>query len=476
MKALAQYNVAADLGDKSTEEKRYFEFFCQSKSLKIAGVFKSDFWDRLLIQVSTSEPAVFHALVAIGSAHRLQLDGIIRPGAFHDVQAHPYQRLALNQYNKAINELGRVLPRKDGDSLRIAAITCILFVCLEMMQGRQVMVEKHLSYGLVLIQETQRHSQTSTDVHLMDAFRKLITHLTILGQTAQTFPQLVSAAGDDELPMRAFDTVRGAVQSFEKLLAMVFNLKERTERIALEEAIPSEIIVQQAALRSRLSAWKEAYHISLKTTLTGSTLMELLGLRVVSNYHAMAEIILGTCLSRNREIAYDAFTPNFAFIISQNEDIMKIVGSPTFTTIHPRLCNPNRAFTLEMGGYPPAYFTALKCRDPGIRHRAILSLPTILNIEGMVNGLMLSQIAMKIFSLEDPEGSRKRVTASPKLETTKQLLSDLVPESSRFHRVDTNLAFEGSKSFANLTCTRYRHEQDKTPDWEILHYRVYFNT
>ncbi|TVY94227.1 Transcriptional regulatory protein [Lachnellula willkommii] len=59
------------------KSKRSFEFFVQRSCLSLAGFFRSDFWERLVLQAAYHESAVYHAIVAIGSLYE-QLEHQIR--------------------------------------------------------------------------------------------------------------------------------------------------------------------------------------------------------------------------------------------------------------------------------------------------------------------------------------------------------------------------------------------------------------
>lgn len=55
-------------------ELRYFQLFQSQAAPKLSGPFSSQFWTRLVLQESHSEPAIRHAVVAVGALHKNMVD------------------------------------------------------------------------------------------------------------------------------------------------------------------------------------------------------------------------------------------------------------------------------------------------------------------------------------------------------------------------------------------------------------------
>lgn len=105
------------------ELRRSFSFFTHRTSPQLAGFFRSDFWERLVLQAAYHESTVRHAIVAIGSLHEL----VERQTGITDAT----RAFALEQYNLAIREL--LLPLSQGEErgIDVCLISCILFACFE---------------------------------------------------------------------------------------------------------------------------------------------------------------------------------------------------------------------------------------------------------------------------------------------------------------------------------------------------------
>lgn len=90
---------------------------------QLAGFFGSDFWERLVLQAAHNEPAVRHAVVAIGSRHELAMYQTAKKGV--------EGTFALGEYNLAIKHLLNP-PHSGGPrGVDVYLMMSILFACFE---------------------------------------------------------------------------------------------------------------------------------------------------------------------------------------------------------------------------------------------------------------------------------------------------------------------------------------------------------
>jgi hypothetical protein len=107
----------------STQSHRSFSFFVQRTSPQLAGFFGSDFWERLVLQTAYHEPAVRHAVVAVGSLHEMFEHQIVMTDA--------NKAFALKEYSLAIKDLLNPVSANGERRIDVCLITCILFICFE---------------------------------------------------------------------------------------------------------------------------------------------------------------------------------------------------------------------------------------------------------------------------------------------------------------------------------------------------------
>lgn len=114
----------------------------QRTSPQLAGFFGSDFWERLVLLTAYHEPAVRHAVVAVGSLHELFQS--------QTVMTDTNKAFALEEYNLAIKDL--LVPRLQGGErgVDVCLITCILFICFEV-RHILYMVSSHVIGSLLML-------------------------------------------------------------------------------------------------------------------------------------------------------------------------------------------------------------------------------------------------------------------------------------------------------------------------------------
>lgn len=132
------------------EEQGYFEWFRRRSVLKLPGIFGACFWDTLVLQASADEPVVLHAVLALGAVHKKQVLHVHRPRVNRDMHDEQ-EEFVLRQYSKAINWLQPHFLARNKESLRIALITCLVFVSLEFLRGHCRTGNIHLQSGLQLV-------------------------------------------------------------------------------------------------------------------------------------------------------------------------------------------------------------------------------------------------------------------------------------------------------------------------------------
>ena len=111
------------------QERRIFHFFRERTIPGLCGFFGSDIWERLVLQTTFQEPALRHAVFALGSLHERfeKGDTTVFASNLDTVQGG----LALRNYTQAIGHVIKRSTSKDSRSLDVCLIACILFACFE---------------------------------------------------------------------------------------------------------------------------------------------------------------------------------------------------------------------------------------------------------------------------------------------------------------------------------------------------------
>lgn len=135
-RAQTRVTILPGLGStRSSKEHRYFDQFRHRTMFGLMGVNKdSNFWRRMILQLSEAYPAVLHAVIAISALH----EQLTKP-------SNATQRVFLQQYNKSIRHIRSL---ESDNKIQVTLACCIIFVCLENAQGNHERALEHLENGL----------------------------------------------------------------------------------------------------------------------------------------------------------------------------------------------------------------------------------------------------------------------------------------------------------------------------------------
>ncbi|KAK0858816.1 hypothetical protein LTS02_009713 [Friedmanniomyces endolithicus] len=166
---------------RNWRERHSLNFFVNLTAPQMAGFFDSAFWQRTVIQTSYHEPAILHAITAIGALH----EAIMQRAFADEKRKAQTMEFALHQCNRAISSLTGAKTRKarkTPDS-RLALTTCVLFTCFEAMQGRCDSAVNHALQGRRLLQSSaashNRISSNSAGDDDVEQMRPLVERLEV---------------------------------------------------------------------------------------------------------------------------------------------------------------------------------------------------------------------------------------------------------------------------------------------------------
>ncbi|KAA8641973.1 uncharacterized protein ATNIH1004_010912 [Aspergillus tanneri] len=395
---------------------------------------------------------------------------------------------ALRQYVKAMGHLRTRLAEIGGgrQAAEIALVACVLFVCLEMLQGNRVGALVHLRNGLSVLsgmpsQVHRGHSrgcdylvvkqerQALVD-QLTDIFARLDIDTMSFGERAPVF-RIVSPEDiiGIELVLPAdFQSVDQALYILDRLNSTVHHVRGRLlelssqscsseklnwavrcclEYASIRKVNPSQdpaAFAQLAILHTNLAQWLLAFQrLTVKKGVSSDKGAAAAILVEIRYFYMFFQRF--TC--RNYiETSYDQFNSMFERIVLLCR--MLVDGmSPSNTT---PLTTPEVTFTLDSGAIPSLYLTAIKCRESSIRREAISLLHRYPCQEGMWEPTMIAKYVEEIVNLEE------RAAASTKKDISTPLKCKDVTEASRFS--DVILAATENPQLGRLVCARFLQE------------------
>ncbi|OKL56418.1 hypothetical protein UA08_08110 [Talaromyces atroroseus] len=475
------------------------EFFQVRSLVKLPGLFDSEFWDQVLPQLSCTQGAVFHAVIALASTQRSQeftscmRESSDNPFIDYDSETEKWDRFALKQYNKAIKHLRSHFQDNSHHSIQIALTTCILFICIEFMRGSYSMANVHIDHGINVLRTLQwrlksnasakRFSRTiirasepkTVDDHLMEILARMDTQCMLFG-----YPSRYLHATDTYSPPKyklpnMFVSPEESRQYLEVLIGKTLRLVDKSKTDSLyfpANDIKCNPLDTKEELLGALDSWMNIHERTESSLLSSLKIRPFLGFTVLRIYSIMIKIMLLTCPSPNEvrsEMVFDKYTGLFKDLMRTSSDMVMMTrfpGNYTPSTAGCRIGPLN--FTADMGAVAPLYYTALKCRVPYLRRHAIQVLRIAPHREAVWDGAAVAGAAEKVVRLE--EGDFYRLINDESTQSFSSLQQEPLPESHRFQDVQI-LMEDGLKPRGRIMCRRRRRKYITSLDdseWETI--------
>lgn len=477
----------------STQQMHAFDYFRQRTVHQLSGCFSKALWERLVLQISHQQPAVLHAVVAVGSMHRahsLRSKSLRTP-----VADSKYYRFGLNQYCQAITLLQSLITKCEdescGGTAEVVLLVCLLFVAFEMLQGQQELAITHLRRGLQILwqnsnQDCEDHALDyclntrcvklePTPVETRDiiasTFIRLDFDSTMFGVPEPYLTAACQTLSRGEPSPPSFSSIEAAKVHLDSLASASLrvrghllwlagrafvseglirepNCAERVDWASRYCAVHAhskmmdltphhQLYKQWRELLGGLASWSSAL-AATPTSEKDALAMKLLRIQHFNTWY-IAEAMRDT-----RECSSDRFESTFATVVELADQYIKsqqVEGGSL------------RTFSLEPGVMPSLYLVALKCRTSVTRRRAISLLRNANVQEGLWQGSLFATFLDEVVMVEE-ERARELTGLRPDIV---DLLSDDVPEAARFNGV---IFAADPDNTGRLVCSRFEHEGD----------------
>lgn len=426
------------------QEQRGFHFFCNRTAGEISGYLSSEFWDTLLLQASHTDPAILHAVIALGSLHEIY--EVHSSRCLENGEALDKRQFALQQSNKAISHLSSQLSTATPPSGEVILICCLLFICLETFQGDYQAALTHLNSGLRILgslrhedqyalsaeSRTFFHDRTFVENTITPLFIQLDLQASTYLNTRQVNYKLIAkdlgAVVGPPIPA-AFTTLEEAQKSLNNQLHWMLHyeheawqrLHEAKDNSSSDaDSLLDVFLAAQADHRAQLERWLQTLNGFLTNYSVKMGSKELRGAVVLKIHHITCRILLEATLY-DHETGFDDLTDEFARIVGLSETLSSIPSAIPGAGTKP-------AYSFDMGILPPLYYTAVRCRDPIIRRKALALLSASPRREGVWDSLVLAAIVRWVIGEE--ESDLDEVTCA-----------EDVPRSVRIYMVERSLHF-----------------------------------
>ncbi|KAF2235027.1 hypothetical protein EV356DRAFT_514659 [Viridothelium virens] len=399
----------------TTAESRSLEFYFERAAPKISGLLGNNFWFRIVYQIGYSEPAVRHALIAIG--YLFEKQGHDPPSKYHHLSIYTDDKFLLNQYNRAIGCLVTRMSNK-SNPVDISLVTSVLFVCLESLMQRPWGCLAHYKSGLELLlnmrakqaiapgpatqaEENPDRSMSSKSKLASKALDADLVEETLVPLfTRLNLTALLHGASEphiSSIDTTTFKPLPVMFASFEEgssLLLDIINHSLRYVQLATvkryEQTLTQDDFAVHSYLLLCLDRWLKL--LNKWEHITGRRYNKDPQLCTLRIFHMCMWIWL-SCCNDPLEMEFDDHVSDFCQVLSLADVLVNSSSAPKSPT--------ELDFTYDMEYVPPVYFAAVKCRDPMVRRRAISLLDARRRREGLWHSERCSAVAKRIMAIEE---------------------------------------------------------------------------
>ncbi|KAJ5999277.1 hypothetical protein N7451_007087 [Penicillium sp. IBT 35674x] len=383
--------------NSSCHERRAFAYYVQHASKGLSAGMNLDFWTKVTPQICRTEPAVWDAIISISVLYE------------HPDQCLDFPLLKLRKGKKwGLNQIQR-----DALTWYSRAISSIHSqIAREAIQGRVIEALQLYEQGALLLEKT-----------VIPLFLRLGS-ISLTVSTVQ-FSEIFAFANHDlNTTFTSLDAARTAITVLFSEVTILEREAMPHRRAAIRDLVPgAEMLAKQQSLQTKLNHWHHAYTNLCRDTDRADPLLLA--------YHAALSIYISTCLSQ-RELVYDSHMSDFAVIVENASLFLAASGGPD--CVQP-------PFTFEMGLGLPLFLTAVKCRDPHLRRKALQLLRQAPPIQALFTCTPVALMAEKCMKLEEDYNRSLALTHDPQLSypSPENCVSDSSPlsvlkhESTGFH-------------------------------------------
>ncbi|RAL13946.1 Zn(II)2Cys6 transcription factor domain-containing protein [Aspergillus homomorphus CBS 101889] len=392
-------------------ERRAFAYYFERVALFVGGDLDVDFWSSFVPQLCHGEPAVWDAIISISALFEThdQPSNLVSIQLLNQSPVTHSQGDALAWYSRSVSAMRQRIERGQVD-LFVGLMTCVLFICVETLQGREKEALQLFSQGLQLIHALRAQIASgmvpaARAILFEDAIVPIFIRLAVVSFN-EAAPQL-----DNLLRTRAhissfdFTNLRYAREALTVLGAETMLFERRcVEQLAQSNAVyvTQELFEQQASFFQRLQAWDITFKKLLDSLFARGPLsqQQVINSALLIAHHKTTVILTTICVSSLQSIS-DQCLEEFQAIIDQCTLALNASRRPDGT---------QPPFTFDIGVGVPLWVTSLRCREPRIRRAAVDLLRRAPPLMGFYRSTSAVSFAEHIMMLEEANAMALRRT------------------------------------------------------------------
>lgn len=258
----------------------YFRFFSEKSTRTLAGPYRDNLWERVVLQACHNEPCIRALAASVGALELFRNSYGTPGGALPLGKPHPsdsHRFYAVDQYGKGLAGIRRIAESRQPGAARHAIIAAILIYCFESMyEGPETGVQHfekalhYLSTELARHGRPYRHLATSSPApdfehELVEAFVRLDSGLmtrpsSCLSDRAHQF-RVTCDFSDQSLPP-SFSSIKEARSHLEQAHFSSMPELVRSWALAREQKglqLPDEVLAVARQTSARAASWMAAF-------------------------------------------------------------------------------------------------------------------------------------------------------------------------------------------------------------------------
>ncbi|KAL4999921.1 hypothetical protein BDV10DRAFT_163569 [Aspergillus recurvatus] len=379
----------------TSDEKRCVSFFLHRTVESLTSFYDSSLWRKLVFQMCCTEPAVYHAVVALSAVNQdLERHGIPMPGTDSDSSWH---RFALEQCMRSFGLLNKRQISQDPQLRKVLLVCCLLFVVLELVLGHYDDATTHLQSGLAILKEMgiQRRTLGLAPVTVEDGLLEAFLHLEaqatqhgVLDPALSIDEELLYGQRYEEY-LYEFQDLQGVQRALGPLINTGIAFLEKCWSKPAEEILATygDLHDRQQRLLSCLYQFGAHFSHFRRTAYRRLTTKEQRGMDLLKLMYLTLDITIKTCL-------YSRSTPGPPWFIVDYEDLL----SEILAVVDKFDDRP--LMMIETGVCPPLFTIAAHCPDWSVRMRAVDALKSWHHCEGYMNSKLIADMVVEVMKLQ----------------------------------------------------------------------------
>jgi hypothetical protein len=423
-------------------ENRYFRYFQEIAADDLDIAWEWHLWNRLMPQNSHQEPFIRHSCIALGAllkAHEAACSAGTHPYApVVPGMAKLHRDFAVAKYDVALNMMRRALSAKTTP--RQALLGCIFIVCFELLLGNRHFATRHAQAGATVLYQWRAQNQQQPQRLLSPAPSAIEDEIVAAFYHLDIQVMTVS----DTRPVELHEELKkGHCTAISSLPAFFVDLHEARilldivvsrschflatswspcEALALAKdfdlqppcdvnvvtgmniystsfKVTEDIQRQQLVFAAEIASWEHAFapllensRVSMQSGASREMIAYNVAARLKIQCIATSILIAGVVITNQME--YDNFNSQFQELVDLASEVVRLSGKSTTERAR------QSGFWLDCGISPHLFVVVTRCRDPGIRRRAIKLLEDW-QIEGNWDAKMIAQIGYFMLEVEE---------------------------------------------------------------------------